>query len=816
MSDPVLRYPLVAGYVHNWLVLGPFDGPADSPLSELAPLPEDANIVARELDRVDWQGRGVFWITAGCEDDHQLDWSGYLPVDGVRRVWAFAQIEASTVQIVTLHAAVLGSLHLWCNGERVLADGVGQASCTVTLRPGINSILARLEQRGVGHVALAMGLRVAADEATDLDIVLPTVQHDIELRQRLEKTFAQTRLERAVYTQEQPINLVLDAESDTPSTVNVRFQRPTGAIFSETAGKLTRQTPVTGARAIQLPTGELRAVVTPPLGEFYEQRLRKRHMHPFWVVRGAEKKHADPGERLADAVQRPPAAQPLRRYCTGCIGAMGTGAPVYFPRGGAACAASSRRLPARRRGVGRCDLAAWCRISAACGGTLQAQRGCARLCCAGARGARSVGGERSTALAHSMDAGLRTRSQRRYRRRSRVWSIQAVRPMMSWLRGWPRRGQNGFADVRTRLDHLVLALSHLVEVATDTLIRELAAVLLDRLLYDVAIYSIRGVYAPARGVVESAWLRSGRFTPEAAVSRLLWGLGSYDGDLSAAISLGLASGAYQLPEIIRAIALDRPQSAWVTERRRRGEDEVIHAAYKTTDFLLSSFQDYSPGKPGQREHVWQATLGPEALIFTNHPTTFSQSDSRSGAWWAGNGVLPRVYQWQDALAALYHLPEDDALGFTHAYFPTYAFDEHVFEAGWAFARVGDAYAAIWAAQGFSFMKRGPDAFRELRSPGQQNAWLCQLGSAHLDDDFAQFQQRVLAQKPEVDATGVTWRTIRGDLLRFTWTGPVQRNGEDVDLHTLPHHHSPYAYAELPATHMDIGIGPNVMRLDFRI
>ncbi|MEZ4830413.1 MAG: hypothetical protein R2873_00170 [Caldilineaceae bacterium] len=370
--------------------------------------------------------------------------------------------------------------------------------------------------------------------------------------------------------------------------------------------------------------------------------------------------------------------------------------------------------------------------------------------------------------------------------------------------------------MRTRLDHLVLALSHLVEVATDTLIRELAAVLLDRLLYDVAIYSIRGVYAPARGVVESAWLRSGRFTPEAAVSRLLWGLGSYDGDLSAAISLGLASGAYQLPEIIRAIALDRPQSAWVTERRRRGEDEVIHAAYKTTDFLLSSFQDYSPGKPGQREHVWQATLGPEALIFTNHPTTFSQSDSRSGAWWAGNGVLPRVYQWQDALAALYHLPEDDALGFTHAYFPTYAFDEHVFEAGWAFARVGDAYAAIWAAQGFSFMKRGPDAFRELRSPGQQNAWLCQLGSAHLDDDFAQFQQRVLAQKPEVDATGVTWRTIRGDLLRFTWTGPVQRNGEDVDLHTLPHHHSPYAYAELPATHMDIGIGPNVMRLDFRI
>ena len=50
-----------------------------------------------------------------------------------------------------------------------------------------------------------------------------------------------------------------------------------------------------------------------------------------------------------------------------------------------------------------------------------------------------------------------------------------------------------------------------------------------------------------------------------------------------------------------------------------------------------------------------------------------------------NVILPRVAQWKDVLIAAYQLLKDDWMGFTHAYFPIHAFDEHVLRQGWAFA-----------------------------------------------------------------------------------------------------------------------------------
>ncbi len=62
-----------------------------------------------------------------------------------------------------------------------------------------------------------------------------------------------------------------------------------------------------------------------------------------------------------------------------------------------------------------------------------------------------------------------------------------------------------------------------------------------------------------------------------------------------------------------------------------------------------------------------------------------------------------------ALIALYNLPEDDLLGFTHAFFPAYAFDEHVIAGDWAFARKDDGYLALHAANGMKLAATGNDA-----------------------------------------------------------------------------------------------------------
>lgn len=73
------------------------------------------------------------------------------------------------------------------------------------------------------------------------------------------------------------------------------------------------------------------------------------------------------------------------------------------------------------------------------------------------------------------------------------------------------------------------------------------------------------------------------------------------------------------------------------------------------------------------------------------------------------------------------------MGFTHAYFPTEAFDEHHIVAGWAFGRCGGGYVAIWAAPRFTLAQDGPDAGRELRVPGHEAIWLCQMGRRAVDE-----------------------------------------------------------------------------------
>ena len=107
-------------------------------------------------------------------------------------------------------------------------------------------------------------------------------------------------------------------------------------------------------------------------------------------------------------------------------------------------------------------------------------------------------------------------------------------------------------------------------------------------------------------------------------------------------------------------------------------------------------------------------------------------------------MLPRASQWKDLLVAVHRLPEDDWLGFTHAYFPIYAFDEHEIREGWACARVGDGYLAMTASAGMTLTETGRSAYRELRSYGQNNIWVVQMGREETDGSFAEFVEKVTA------------------------------------------------------------------------
>jgi hypothetical protein len=235
--------------------------------------------------------------------------------------------------------------------------------------------------------------------------------------------------------------------------------------------------------------------------------------------------------------------------------------------------------------------------------------------------------------------------------------------------------------------------------------------------------------------------------------------------------------------------------------------------------MLCSAQDYHPGENGYQQHIWQATFGPDAVVFVTHPPCLSEEGSHRPNFWHGNVVLPRVAQWKDVLIAVHKLPDGDWLGFTHAFFPAWAFDEHALREDdngrlWAFARKGEGYLALTAARGLEFITRGDNAYRELRSYGKNNVWVCHMGRAALDGDFAAFQDKVLALDVSLDDLSARCATLRGETLSFGWQGPLMRNGQPQPITGFKHYDNPYCVADLPASQMDVCYGEHGMRLDF--
>jgi len=342
---------------------------------------------------------------------------------------------------------------------------------------------------------------------------------------------------------------------------------------------------------------------------------------------------------------------------------------------------------------------------------------------------------------------------------------------------------------------------------------ETAAVLIDKLLLTLAINSYKGIFGCTQGRADSPVVKSSLLSPTSGLSRLMWGMGVFNARLAGTVSLAMMQ-EYGFPRVIQSIAVDQSEEIWHREHHapEGSEVQVNKVTYKTPDTMLASVQDYRPGAPGTYEHIWQATLGPAAFVFANHPVCSSEDPSRRPNFWRGNGVLPRVAQWKDLLIALYRLPDDDWMGFTHAYFPAYAFDEYEVGERWAFARKDDGYVALFASQCLEMVESGDHANRELRSYGRENVWICQMGRAAVDSDFATFREQVLALDVHIDGLTVHLVTLRGETLSFDWTGPFLRENEFQPLGGFDHYDGPNAHASLPADVMEVVFGDQLMRL----
>lgn len=871
MTEQYLEYPLQDGYIHHWLVAGPLSilvrqaGPlaVNELRLEVARRHHQraSDIHEQPVEQASFQiGESeLTWRYAKCLDDHLLDLSDTYPLPAYLRSWAYCQLVAPSEQEAALILATYGPADLWVNRVHIhryggFSQNGERISVPVALVAGANEVLVRFEQvftptwLVTGECPYAVALRYDGRDSQAVTAQLPVNHDNVTRRQKLERVYAQAHIEQTVLRSGQNLALHWDKALDEDDDVSFLVQDDREHIQASGQWETRPDERLEiGHQQFILKEGPYNLVLLPPPWVIERNRITQSERLPFHVLENAfsEAYYGTYEERCQEALahaakfkgnlyaeivklHRGRWANMDAKVIEGVISQIdrheaGSALDLIGLLGVLSRYAKALAWhPELQRSMERCVLDYSYgheeRVPTAMNDVTESQRILVYAC------------ELLAAQLYPEREFTRSGKAGRWHRK------RAERLALEWLQ---QRAANGFGEWNSNdtFEQDLLVLSHLADLARDDTLRELSAVLMDKLLFAIALNSYKGVFGSSHGRTEAAMITGGQLEATSPVTRLMWGMGVWNHHIQALV--GLVCSGYEVPPLIPAIAADLDQELWTHERHMLDADadqDVNTVTYRTADYMLCSAQDHRPGEPGDCEHVWQATLGPDAVAFVNHPAAMSQNAARRPNFWRGNGVLPRVAQWKDILIAVHRLPEGAKptdLGFTHAYWPTYEFEETLFEQSlhgvqWAFARMGSGYLALAAAQGFEAVHRGPTAYRELRSYGRQNVWLCVMGRETTDGPFAEFREAVLQLDVEWQAQdgqstpGLRCSTLRGDTLSFGWEGPLRVNGEEQPLSGYRHYDSRYCVAELGTTEageplpMDIQYGDYTMRLSFEL
>ncbi|MEW6201097.1 MAG: hypothetical protein AB1546_03920 [bacterium] len=478
------------------------------------------------------------------------------------------------------------------------------------------------------------------------------------------------------------------------------------------------------------------------------------------------------------------------------------------------------------------------------------------------------------------------------------WHMGHARPLiLQWI---DRRARWGFSewDSNVYYEEDLAALLNLAEFAEDPEISTRAAMMIDLMLFDIAVDQFHGVYGATHGRSYASSIIDGHNDSVASVAKLLWGTGSSNYDCSFGAGALATGGRYKPPDVIISIGQDMPEE--MLSRERHGisiedapnyglrydnpddfivlwgmgyythpevivntmrmaderdlwdqpffEDaasfrpliktvnlrhiastlfepnrtflgEVNKVTYRTPDYMLSSAQDYRPGGLGNQHHIWQATLGADAVVFVNNPGSMDDG-SRTPTFWGGSNRLPRVAQYKNALICLFNIENKKALGerdlflFTHAYFPRHAFDRVDTDGHWVFAQKGDGYIALYSDKAIRWTEDGRESGREIIADGGQNVWICVLGRRGTDGEFENFKDRILAAPLVIEDMKVDFTIPALGNLKFGWTDPFIVVGQEIPLSGFKRFDNVYSRSEFNSNRFVIEHADHSLTLDF--
>lgn len=138
---------------------------------------------------------------------------------------------------------------------------------------------------------------------------------------------------------------------------------------------------------------------------------------------------------------------------------------------------------------------------------------------------------------------------------------------------------------------------------------------------------------------------------------------------------------------------------WLSTLHDETMDIQQHSYIKSLNEVFHGTTHFQPGKEGYQQHLWTAALSMDTLVFTNHPGAFQSASSMRPGYWFGNGIIPAIKQdaIEPILGAVYVIPMDHPVNFTHVYWPQDTFDRMIQRNGWLIGQKNNGYVGLWAS-----------------------------------------------------------------------------------------------------------------------
>jgi hypothetical protein len=252
--------------------------------------------------------------------------------------------------------------------------------------------------------------------------------------------------------------------------------------------------------------------------------------------------------------------------------------------------------------------------------------------------------------------------------------------------------------------------------------------------------------------------------------------------------------------------------------------------YKTAYYNLSNSQDFRKAKVGYQQHIWQASLGDRAVVFTNCPGSADYRDRPN--IFAGNRFMPRTVQHKNVLLAVYRTPTESAhFFFTHLYFPQREFDQVREEGGRIFGKRGGAYVAVYSSIPGKWQRPDPELYKTLYPinwedefkfakpwqytvPKHATVYVCEMGDEQVNGSFDQFVASFKNAAFSGDTFGFTYDSPSQGKMSFGWSEPLKVNNEEIQIHSYKRYDNPYCQTEFGAKSYHISCGGEDIKLDF--